>query len=156
MRGYSFVNIGVFINGIQVTDFSDGDAVLKVVEDGKPTSTVGADGRMVVSFPASKSGKITIDLQSTSEHNKYLRALWVRQQAGPQSMVPVQLIARDSYRQDIFEGVNGYISSAPDIERGVAAGKQTWEFTFQKIAIGLGAPSFAGLATAIAESQGGV
>ena len=156
MKAQSFSNIIALVNLVRVSGFAEGDGVLTVEKLSKPKITVGADGLMVVSFPAGKHGKVVLTLLAESPGNAYLQGLYNLQEAGPAQFVPLQLGVQDSYRNDIFKGINGVITDPAKIERGESAGKQSWEITFEKIGIGLGDPTFAGLATAIAEAAGAV
>lgn len=154
MKAQSFVNIIALVNSVRVSGFAEGDGVLTIERLAKPKITVGADGVMVVSFPAGRHGKAVLTLLAESSGNAYLQGLWNLQDAGPSKFVPIQLGVQDSYREDIFAGINGVITDPPKIERGESAAKQSWEITFEQMKIKIGDPTFAGLATAIAEAAG--
>lgn len=152
MKAQSFQNIIAVVNAQRVSGFAEGDGVLTIEKMSKPKITVGADGLMVVSFPAGKHGKATLTLLAESAGNAFLQGLYNLQEAGPAYFIPVQLGVQDSYRKDFFVGINGVITDPAKVERGESAGKQSWEFTFEQMHIVLGDPAFAGLATAIAEA----
>lgn len=152
MKAQSFANIIALVNNKRVSGFAEGDGVLTVEHLSKPKVSFGADGVMVVSFPAGKHGKVVLTLLAESSGNAFMQGLYDLQQSGPDKFIPVQLGVKDSYRQDIFAGVNGVITDPAKFERGETAGKQSWEITFEQIRIVLGDPQFAGLATAIAEA----
>jgi hypothetical protein len=73
MRVYSFKNITLLVNGVEITGFADGDDVLTASRRVDSASDlIGADGKMMVSLSADRSGEFTFRLQQVSGSNKYL------------------------------------------------------------------------------------
>lgn len=134
MRAYSFQNTILLINGIEITNFSDGDDAIKIARAvDSTTSKVGADGKMMVSISADRSGSFTFKLQATSPSNKYLTGLLALQEAGAATFVPVTAQFLDTYRNDIAVGTVGYIKKLPDMQRGVNAGDAEWEVVVENL-----------------------
>lgn len=134
MRAYSFQNTILLINGIEMTNFSDGDDAITITRAvDSTTSKVGADGKMMVSISADRSGSFKFKLQATSPSNKYLTGLLALQEAGPASFVPVTVQFLDTYRNDVAVGTVGYIKNMPEIKRGVSAGDAEWEIVVENL-----------------------
>lgn len=57
MRAYSFQNTVAIINGVELSGFAEGDDVISIKRRvDSATDKVGADGKMMVSISADKSG----------------------------------------------------------------------------------------------------
>jgi hypothetical protein len=153
MKTYSFLNTVVLVNGVPLTGWAEGDDVIKIerLNDGA-MHKVGADGHMAVAISADRSGQFTFKLMQTSNSNKYLNSLLLLQEAGPDTFVPVNVLFQDTYRQDTGGGTVGYIKKMPDVERGVNVSEQEWMVVVERLDMLLGAPAFAGFATAGAEA----
>ncbi len=157
MNLYSFANVTTLVNLVQITGFADGDGVIDVEFPETATSTIGADGKMVVSLSADKSMKATLKLQQTSKGNRYLNSLLTPGRVfGPKMFVPIMLSVKDAYRNDLIIGARGFITKPPRVTRGVEANDVEWSFQFENGSIDLGDPTFSGLASAVAEAAGAV
>jgi Protein of unknown function (DUF3277) len=154
MKSYSFANITALVNGVQVSGFAEGDGVLEVEFPDAATPTYGADGGLTLSLHAQKSMTSTLKLAQTSKGNKIMMGLAAAQRGGTASFIPLVLLVKDSYRNDIINGARGFFKKVPKITRGVKENEVAWEMEFERGDIGLGDPTFAGLATAIAEAAG--
>lgn len=127
MQVYSFLNLAVLVNGVQLTDWPEGDDSIKAVRRNDSASDkVGADGKMMVSISADRSGEFTFKLQQTSPSNAYLSDLAARMEAGADQFVPIAVRVQDTYRQDVATGTTGYLKKPSDFQRGMAAGEQEW------------------------------
>jgi Protein of unknown function (DUF3277) len=158
MKNVSFPNGHMLVNGIELTHFGSDDDVVKFerLADGV-NYKVGADGKMIVSHSADRSGKCTIKLQATSPSNSYLMGLVNLQGGGPTVFVPVQLSWQDIYRKDVASAVPGCIVKIPDFMRGMdnTGNDMEWQFVVERYDLLLGNPAFLGMATAAAEAAGG-
>lgn len=143
MKIYSFLNMVVLINGVELTGWPEGDDVIKVsrLTDGASHQT-GCAGEMMVSISADKSGEFTFKLQQTSSSNKYLQQLLARQEGGPSTFTPVDVLAQDTYRQDLATGSRGYIKKHPDMTRGAKAGVQEWTIVAERLDFIFGSVDF--------------
>jgi hypothetical protein len=158
MKSISFPNGHMLVNGIELTHFASDDDVVKFERLAENANyKVGADGKMIISFSADKSGKCTIKLQPTSPSNKYLMGLVNLQGGGPMTFVPIQVSWQDIYRKDVASGVPGCIVKIPDFMRGMdnTGNDMEWQIVFERYDLLVGNPAFVGLATAAAEAAGG-
>ena len=147
MRAYSFQNTVVLVNGVELTGWADGDDAISIKRRADSASDkIGADGSMMVSISADKSGEFTFKLQQTSSSNKYLSALIALQEGGAATFVPVNVLFQDTYRKDI--------KRPSDLQRGTAAGNQEWTVVVERMDMLLGDPALVGIATAAAAILG--
>lgn len=155
MKVYSFQNTVVLVNGVEITGYSEGDDVIRINRRSDSASDkMGADGSMMVSISADKSGEITFKLQQTSGSNKYLMSLCALQEGGAKTFVPVNVLFQDTYRQDLATGTVGYIKRPPELSRGHQAGDQEWTIVTERLDMLLGDPVLVGVATAAAAVLG--
>lgn len=134
MRAYSFQNMVVLVNGVELTNFAEGDDVINVQRRvDSATDKVGADGKMMVSVSADKSGELTFRLQQTSPSNKYLTALIAAQEATGRPFVPVFVLIQDTYRNDVATGTAGYLKKLPNMTRGVQGNNQEWTIVTERL-----------------------
>jgi hypothetical protein len=135
MRAYSFQNIVVLINGVELTGWADGDDVIDVKRRTDSASDkVGAGGSMMVSLSTDKSGEVTFKLQQTSSSNKYLQGLMALQESGLASQfTPVNVHVQDTFRQDLATGTVGYLKKPADMTRGAAGATQEWTVVVERL-----------------------
>lgn len=142
MRPYSFLNTVVLINGREITHWAEGDDVINIEHlTDLASHKIGADGHMMMSISADRSGEFTIKLQQTSPSNKYLLGLADIVQAGTNVFVPVLVMFQDIYRNDLGTGVNGYIKKKANITRGMQANNTEWVVVVESLDMLLGDPS---------------
>lgn len=141
LRPVSFLNVVVFVNGVELTGWADGDDVitLKRLAD-SASHKIGAAGDMMVSLSADRSGEISFKLQKISLSNAYLNSLLNAQESpGGVAFVPMNVLAQDTFRQDMGVGSNGYIVKVPDLQFGEKAGNQEWMLRVENLANTFGA-----------------
>lgn len=127
MKRYSFQDVVLLINGVEITGWAEGDDVIQAKRRNDSISdSMGAGGEMMVSVSADKSGEFTFKLQQTSSSNKYLSGMLNLQEAGGSVFVPVTVLLKDSYRQDIATGTVGYLKKPADMVRGAKGNTQEW------------------------------
>ena len=155
MKVYSFQNTVVLVNGVEITGWADGDDVIGISRRTDSASDkVGADGTMMVSISADKSGEFTFKLQQTSSSNKYLASLIALQEGGAKTFVPVNVLFQDTYRQDLATGTIGYLKKPSDLTRGTQGNNQEWTVVVERLDMLLGDPALVGIATAAAAILG--
>ena len=133
MRVYSFKNLTLLVNGVEITGFADGDDVLNAARRAdSATDLIGADGKMMVSLSTDKSGEFTFRLQQTSASNKYLNSLLNLQEAFD-TFIPVNVLCQDSYRNDVATGTVGYLKKSPDMTRGAGGNNQEWVIVTERL-----------------------
>jgi hypothetical protein len=139
MRPYSFLNTVMLVNGVEITGWAEGDDVIKIKRRvDTAIDKVGADGRMMVSISADRSGEIAFKLQMTSSSNRYLYSLIALQEGGAATFVPVTLLFQDTFRQDRATGTVGYLKKPADMTRGTAAGNTEWICVVERLDMLLG------------------
>lgn len=155
MKVYSFQNTVMLVNGVEITGWADGDDVINISRRTDSASDkVGADGNMMVSISADKSGEFAFKLQQTSSSNKYLNSLCALQEGGAKTFVPVNVLFQDTYRNDLATGTIGYIKKPADVQRGAQGNNQEWIVVVERLDLLLGDPALVGAATAAAAVLG--
>lgn len=155
MKVYSFQNTVMLVNGVEITGWAEGDDVIDIARRSDSASDkVGADGTMMVSISADKSGEFKFKLQQTSSSNKYLMGLCALQEGGAKTFVPVNVLFQDTYRNDMATGTVGYIKKPTDVQRGAQAGNQEWTVVVERLDLLLGDPALVGVLTAAAAFLG--
>lgn len=127
MQVYSFLNIAVYVNGVQLVEWPEGDDAITVKRRVDSASDkIGADGKMVLSISSDKSGEFSFKLQQTSPSNKYLGGLLNQMEAGADTFVPISVRVEDTFRNDVSSGAVCYVKKPADLARGMTAGTQEW------------------------------
>ena len=153
MKTYAFKNGHIIHNGVELTHFSkDDDAIMIERREDGASDEIGADGFMMTSISADRSGKVTLKFQQTSPSNSYLMKQYQLQENGASSFIPSNLLYQDTNRQDRASCINGYILKPAPIKRGPKGAVQEWSFVFEVVSQQFGDPNFVGLATAVAET----
>lgn len=133
MKRYSFKDWMPTVNGVEITGFAPGDDVITAKRRNDSASdAVGAGGEMMVSISADKSGEISFKLLQTSSSNKYLWGLTELQES-VKGFVPIIVGMRDTYRNDVATGLQGYIKKMPDMVRGQKGGTQEWVIVVERL-----------------------
>jgi hypothetical protein len=142
----------VFVNNVELTNYGEGSDVLAVKRAADiGTHKIGVDGRMNLSLSSDKSGEVTVKLMATSPSNAELSKL-AASQDNIETFIPVTFRWFDSYRNDEAAGSIGYIKRPVDIVRGKEIVEQEWTLVVEDLRMLLGAPTFSGLPTALAEA----
>ena len=133
MQSYSFLNTVLFVNGIEISGFDEGDDVIKLERNEDSAShVVGDDGVMIVSVSADQSGSCTFRLLQASDSNGYLSGLSNIQGAGG-VVAPLGIVFRDVVGNDLVTGLQGYINRPSSMIRGKTANSQEWILTFETL-----------------------
>jgi hypothetical protein len=151
MRLFDWRTNHVFINNVELTNYADGNDALGIKRAADiGTHKMDLNGKMHLSLSADKSGEVVVKLMATSPSNAYLNKL-ASSEDSVETFVPVSFRWYDAYRNDEAKGSIGYIKRPVDIVRGKEIVEQEWTFVVQDLYSLLGAPSFAGLPSQIAE-----
>ena len=135
MKDYSFLNVVLLVNGVEIDGYDEGDDVIQLARLGDSAShTIGADGEMSVSISADRSGTMTFRLMQTSTSNGYLSGLIAAQENG--AFVPIFAQFKDTKGGDLGSGTQGYINKPADMTRGTTAGNQEWVITVERLDMG--------------------
>lgn len=139
MKRYSFNDVVMLVNGVEITGWADGDDVIQVKRRTDSISDkVGAGGDMMASVSADRSGEMTFKLQQTSGSNKYLKNLLALMENSNQTFVPVTVTMQDTYRRDLASGSTGYIKKPADMTRGAQANNQEWTIVVERLDLTFG------------------
>lgn len=139
MKRYSFLDTVMLVNGNEITSWAEGDDVIQAKRLSDSTShTIGADGKMMISISADKSGEVTFKLQQTSPSNRFLNKLLQLQEAAGSRFEPVSVMFKDTYRQDLASGTIGYIKKPADMVRGTKAQNQEWTIIVERLDMAFG------------------
>lgn len=151
MRVYSFKNTIVVVNGVEISGWSEGDDVIKIGRlNDSATHKIGADGTMMMSISADRSGEFTFKLMQTSPSNKFLSSLIQLQEGGALTFVPITVLFQDLFRQDRAAGTAGYLKKPAEIQRGKEGQEQEWTIVVERLDMLLGDPALvAAVATAV-------
>ena len=160
MKSADFGSIAILVGAppvilpTPVTGWSDADDALSIKRrEPSMTDKVGVMGDMAVFLGKNKSGLVTVKLFQTSPTNRVFQRIVDLAEGGPGTFCPVQLTVMDTYRQDKFIGLFGYIPKPADVMRGKEVKEQTWEIVVEKLGMLFGDPAFIGFATLAAEGQ---
>ena len=131
MNSYSFTNVAVAVNGVTLSGFGAGDDVIqgRRREDAF-ADTVGADGLMLVTKNANRSGEFIVRLLQGSRDNAYINALFLAQEAGAFAAAAISVV--DTVTGDSAVGTQGYITKPADMVRGTGANEQEWVFVVEE------------------------
>jgi Protein of unknown function (DUF3277). len=161
MRSFFFTSCHMVVssNGLttEVSGQAPGNDVFEAefAEDAFITG-VGADGQPYVSGNTNNSGHITVKLNQMSPSNQIFLAMLKLQRGGAATFAPCSVSFADMNRQDIVTGLEGVITKAPKITRGVQANMQEWKFWVGNLSVILGNPDLPALAQAAATALGAI
>ena len=125
MTKYAFKDEIVLVAGVPLSGFAEGDDVVQGSRNVEAfTHSVGADGKMLVTQNADRSGSFRFRLQRGSTSNAYLNALFANQERGHFIALPVGIVNTKS--GDSVGGTKGYITKPADVSFGNGAGGQEW------------------------------
>lgn len=134
MKKYSFTDGTLFINGVPISGFADGDNTVTFARrNDSANDIVGADGEMSVNISADRSGTCVLRLMQTSDANAYMSQLINAQENG--IFVPLFVQYKDSYNVDLVSGTQGYINKPADVIRGNGVTVQEWTMTIERLDI---------------------
>jgi hypothetical protein len=132
MKQYSFLNVVLLVNGINITGFDEGDDVISLERINDSAShVVGTDGEMTVSISADRSGTVTFRLNQSSDSNQYLSGLVSAQENGV--FVPIFIQFKDTRGGDLGSGTQGYINRPSNMVRGTNSQPQEWTVTVERL-----------------------
>lgn len=103
------------------------------------TMSIGADGSVMHSLHADKSGKITIRLQKTSPTNKQLAQMYAFQTASSANHGQNTISLANSFTGDVISCTQVAFEKAPDLTYAKEGGMNEWTFLAGRIERTLGA-----------------
>jgi len=134
MKAYSFINVVVLVNGVQLSGYPEGDdtVICERLNDSAFPS-VGVDGIMTVSLSADHSGTIVVKLMQNSESNGYLTGLLAAQENG--LFVPLFIQVQNTEGGEIVSGTQGFMQNPSTLQFGRELQETEWTFVVERLDI---------------------
>jgi hypothetical protein len=146
MAAYSFADVSAVINGPGGNFALNGGAADEGISieytDAKNTMTPGADGSIMHSLHASKSGKVTVRLLKTSPVNALLTTMYNFQTTSAANHGQNTIVVRDPVRGDIVTCRECAFSKHTNVTWAKDGGMNewTWDAGFVDPILGTGQP----------------
>jgi hypothetical protein len=132
MQIYSFADITLLVQGVEITGFDDGDDTITLERlNDSASHTIGNEGEMTVSLSTDRSGTVSFRLLSTSDSNAFLSGLINAQENG--LYVPVFVQMKDNRNNDFGSGTQGYIQRPAAMVRGKNVQPQDWVIVAERL-----------------------
>ncbi|MBC8950252.1 DUF3277 family protein [Xenorhabdus sp. TS4] len=144
MATFSFLDVSATITGIGgMVDLANGAAtseegIVIAMAESKNTMTVGADGEVMHSLAATKSGTITVTLLKTSPANAKLMLMYNAQQFSSATWGNNIILIRNKASGDTHTARSVAFQKIPDITNAKLGNTVSWVFDCGKIDIILG------------------
>lgn len=139
MSTYSFIDVSASLTGpTGVIDLGYGSAnseegITVTMTEAKNTMTTGADGEVMHSLHAGKSGTITVSLLKTSPQNKKLSLMYNAQSLSSSLWGNNVIVMRNKASGDIVTARAVAFQRQPDWNNPKVAGTVAWVFDCGKI-----------------------
>lgn len=139
MSTYSFIDVSASLTGPTGSiDLGYGSAnseegITVVMAEAKNTMTVGADGEVMHSLHAGKSGTITITLLKTSPVNKKLSLMYNAQSQSSATWGNNVIVVRNKVSGDISTARSCAFQKQPDHANAKVGNTASWVFDCGKI-----------------------
>ncbi len=139
MSTYSFIDVSASLTGpTGVIDLGYGSAnseegIVVTMTENKNTMTVGADGEVMHSLHAGKSGTITVTLLKTSPVNKKLSLAYNAQSQSSATWGNNVIVIRNTASGDISTARSCAFQKQPDFNNAKEGGTVAWVFDCGKI-----------------------
>jgi hypothetical protein len=152
---YSFLEVSAFVNGVEITDWAEGDDVIVAERrNDAVTDVMGARGKMAIAISADQSGTVTLRVKQTSAVNSLLQGIVQASQNGSPQLVNFTM--RDSLRQDLVQGTIGYVQNMAPVTRGAGINEAEWVLVFEKLYMLNGNVSVSGIGALVGGIAGGL
>ncbi|QXR22321.1 DUF3277 family protein [Citrobacter freundii] len=139
MATYSFLDVTASLTGpTGVIDLGQGSAnskegITQTMGGNKNTMTIGADGEVMHSLHADKSGTITVTLLKTSPVNKKLSLAYNAQSQSSATWGNNVIVIRNTASGDISTARSCAFQKQPDFNNAEEGGTVAWVFDCGKI-----------------------
>lgn len=139
MTTYSFIDVTASLTGpTGVIDLGQGSAnseegITQTMGGNKNTMTIGADGEVMHSLHADKSGTITVTLLKTSPVNKKLSLAYNAQSQSSATWGNNVIVIRNTASGDISTARSCAFQKQPDFNNAKEGGTVAWVFDCGKI-----------------------
>lgn len=127
VKSYASDLVVVIVGGVPLTGFTDGTFVeIEQMGDGT-SSQSGGDGEIARSFSADKRHKVTVTLQSTSDGNDVLDALYTVDGITRAGIFPI--LVEDLSGRTEFSAGQAWIDKRPNASLSKAVEPRAWVIT---------------------------
>ena len=139
MATYSFLDVTASLTGpTGVIDLGQGSAnseegITQTMGGNKNTMTIGADGEVMHSLHADKSGTITVTILNTSPVNKKLSLAYNAQSQSSATWGNNVIVIRNTASGDISTARSCAFQKQPDFNNAKEGGTVAWVFDCGKI-----------------------
>lgn len=139
MSTYSFLDVTASLTGpTGIIDLGQGSAnseegITQTMGGNKNTMTIGADGEVMHSLHADKSGTITVTLLKTSPVNKKLSLAYNAQSQSSATWGNNVIVIRNTASGDISTARSCAFQKQPDFNNAKEGGTVAWVFDCGKI-----------------------
>lgn len=139
MSTYSFLDVSASLSGVTgIVDLGYGSAnadegITVTMAEAKNTMTTGADGEVMHSLHAGKSGTISVVLLKTSPVNKKLSLMYNAQSLSSAAWGNNVIVVRNKASGDLVTARSVAFQKKPDYANPKVAGNVTWVFDCGKI-----------------------
>lgn len=139
MATYSFLDVTASLIGpTGVIDLGQGSAnseegITQTMGGNKNTMTIGADGEVMHSLHADKSGTVTVNLLKTSPVNKKLSLAYNAQSQSSATWGNNVIVIRNTASGDISTARSCAFQKQPDFNNAKEGGTVAWVFDCGKI-----------------------
>ena len=139
MSTYSFLDVTASLTGpTGVIDLGQGSAnseegITQTMGGNKNTMTIGADGEVMHSLHADKSGTITVTLLKPSPVNKKLSLAYNAQSRSSATWGNNVIVIRNTASGDISTARSCAFQKQPDFNNAKEGGTVAWVFDYGKI-----------------------
>lgn len=139
MKVYSFLNISMLVQGLELTGWPEGDdAIIADRITDSASHIIGIDGTMTVNLSLDLSGTIVFKLMQNSDSNALLTGLITAQENG--LFVPVFVQAKNTQGGEFISGTKGYIPKPGPLQFGGKLQPVEWTIVVERLdLINLGA-----------------
>lgn len=128
---YSFENVILTINGVQISSFFDGnDAITVTPSVDVTTKTVGADGTVIFNQTADTSAEVEVKLLQSSASNAFFTAWLALQKESGLLGYSFSLKSLDGANS--ITAPNVVLSGRPEQQLGVETEAFTWKLMLDK------------------------
>jgi hypothetical protein len=130
MKKYSLLDHAIVVAGALMSGFAEGDDVVRGDRRNDAFSDiVGADGQMLVTQNADRSGTLILKFLYGSASNSILSGLFENQERGVFVSIPVSVI--DTKSGTSMGGTRGYITKPAAMSKGAKAQSLEWTIVLE-------------------------
>lgn len=134
MKNYSFSEVSLHVQAVEITGWVDSQAMIKVSRfQDSMGHILDSMGNMIPIGTESRAGKITFSLSQTSESNAFLSELVSIQEN--LSFIPLFCLMKDLSTGDKVIGSLGYIPRPAQLTKGKRVATVEWSILLQNISI---------------------